>query len=330
MSRDYIQLLTDALSKDPYGELMEMPLVVQHKAQILDALLALEAKEFSNLAFFNGALPRILKLFEVDEDKEKIFEKFFSDPVFLETVRCDDNFIELVIEFPNHMVELYDKLTSSLELFQRGISNTNELENLVLFINKSSKEYEPDLGSLQEQVLGSLSDDEKQQIDLDDLEKHKQFLNKFEDFIKNHAAKFTEKFYEIAIRDLRRLVNHSIDFESMVELFPNHSEDLAKEVLRDPVLFDRVIVNDAGLNNFKQYCPSVSIIQDANSFQEARNAIKTDMLQKNSRAAFAKLTALDREGFFATKERPQGPAGSRTLPPDLGNSILRDHFHKKL
>jgi hypothetical protein len=94
--------------------------------------------------------------------------------------------------------------------------------------------------------------------------------------------------------------------KEMARVFPNHTDELMQKVLRDPALFDRLIHDDAGLKAIKPYCPNISMIQNANTFQEARDAVKAEMIEKNKQANEARYTA-----FFRGQKQLEGLEGAQ-------------------
>ncbi|OGT45815.1 MAG: hypothetical protein A3E82_07275 [Gammaproteobacteria bacterium RIFCSPHIGHO2_12_FULL_38_11] len=66
------------------------------------------------------------------------------------------------------------------------------------------------------------------------------------------------------------------------------------------------------LEFFKKYCSNIPGVSDATTMQAVRSAIKVEMVQKNSQAAFVKLIVLNRSGFFTTTETAHVDIGVMT------------------
>lgn len=81
---------------------------------------------------------------------------------------------------------------------------------------------------------------------------------------------------------------------------PRHADALINMVLRDPVLFDACIHDDAGLQHIKTRFPAIPSLQKA-TFKEARDAVKAEMIEKNTQADEARYSA-----FFRGQRQLQG------------------------
>lgn len=117
--------------------------------------------------------------------------------------------------------------------------------------------------------------------------------------------------------EFKRLVTCNFFLLNIAAQSLEYAETLIQILLKDPDLFDRLIKDDGGLTAIKPYCPHIPVIQNANTFQEARNAVKKEMLEKNREATFMQLTQLRRNGFFTSKF-------TNYFPDELVEKILDD------
>ena len=280
---------------------------------LLRAIHSTSDDVFRKSISFCGNIKEYLEPFP--QHKNGLFHRILNLKNFGKFVDWFGNLKMLMDLYPEHREELFQKAMEP-EVFKQLIKWPQHLEEIVtMFPNHREelfqKAIEPEAFSKR---FAEWAVQLKGLVEL--FPEHKEDL-------------FKKYFFDSAV--LQRISPNFINLRAMIEMFQEHAEELIQEALKDPVSFDRAIVDNAGLIAIKPFCPNIAALQNANNFQEARDAVKNEMMQKNAVAAFAKLSALNRGGFFRGNEpsnNGSNPTERRTsaLPHELRKQIVIDHF----
>ncbi len=156
--------------------------------------------------------------------------------------------------------------------------------------------------------------------DNDGTDRQTRIAHLFKEQLYEKFPKRIEELFQIEILalDTERTANFIADYFQHPDYASiPEAKIIIPAILKDPVVFDKVIISDAALAIFKTYCPEMTFLAGKNTVAEARAAVKTEMLERNKIAMFSKLKALDRHGLFKSSDKS-------SLPMDAAKKIAAD------
>ena len=260
--------------------------------------------------------------------EEQVLSALKDKSEFKRLIRGVEAFVATIKMFPQHEDALIQILKDDKDEFKRLTDNYYSIAFQFLAATISS--------SNSEKLFQIILQDENL---FEKMITSGMIVREMTEMFPHHRASIIEKTKVLESPNaFKRFIGSSMasaefHFPSMLAAcLPDQAETLIKMVLKDPALFDTYITDHLIVLS---YYPSASpAIQAATSVAELRTAVKAEMLEKNKEAASAKLSALNRGGFFQGAEpsnQGKNPIERRTsaLPPELRKDIADEHFGPK-